>query len=67
MFCQATGFGGTTRRKTIEQKLVEQAKKPEAGPGADATDSLSVYLYTTAAAAAALRVAAVQGLTLVPS
>jgi hypothetical protein len=41
MFCQATGFGGTTKRKTIEDKLREQAKRPQAGPGADATDSQS--------------------------
>lgn len=29
MFCQATGFGGTTKRKTIEDKLAEQANLPE--------------------------------------
>lgn len=29
MFCQATGFGGTTRRKSVEEKMAEQAKLPE--------------------------------------
>lgn len=29
MFCQATGFGGTTRRKSVEEKLAEQAGLPE--------------------------------------
>jgi cytochrome c oxidase assembly protein subunit 11 len=28
-FCQATGFGGTTKRKTIEDKLAEQANLPK--------------------------------------
>jgi cytochrome c oxidase assembly protein subunit 11 len=28
MFCQATGFGGTTRRKTVEDKLAEAANLP---------------------------------------
>ena len=28
MFCQATGFGGTTRRKTIEDKLRDAASLP---------------------------------------
>jgi cytochrome c oxidase assembly protein subunit 11 len=30
MFCQATGFGGTTRRKTVEEKLAAQANAPPA-------------------------------------
>ena len=29
MFCQATGFGGTTRRRTLEDKLAEQRNLPE--------------------------------------
>ena len=29
MFCQATGFGGTTRRRTLEDKLSEQSALPE--------------------------------------
>jgi len=29
MFCQATGFGGTTKRKTIEDKLAESANLPD--------------------------------------
>jgi cytochrome c oxidase assembly protein subunit 11 len=42
MFCQATGFGGTTRRKTIEDKLRESESLPERTKAAASARAVTV-------------------------
>lgn len=42
MFCQATGFGGTTRRKTIEDKLRETDSLPESTKAAAEARSVTI-------------------------
>jgi len=42
MFCQATGFGGTTRRKTIEDKLRDAASLPPGTKAAALARSVTI-------------------------